>query len=146
MDTKRYETTGPNIVSQSIDGEVIILSLDKGYYFSLRGSGALIWQSLIESHITMEEVFEVLKSRYEVSEQGMWTVLSSFVDQLISEGLIKQSAGIAEKGSGISTHTGQKTPFIEPVLEKYTDMKDLLFLDPIHEIDPAQGWPKKKES
>jgi hypothetical protein len=27
------------------------------------------------------------------------------------------------------------------VLQKYTDMADLLLLDPIHEVD-EQGWPQ----
>jgi hypothetical protein len=32
-------------------------------------------------------------------------------------------------------------PFVAPVLDKYTDMQELLLLDPIHEVD-ASGWPK----
>ena len=30
-------------------------------------------------------------------------------------------------------------------LNRYADMKDLLMLDPIHEVD-EKGWPSKKEA
>ena len=36
-----------------------------------------------------------------------------------------------------------KAVFNAPVLNKYTDMQDLLLLDPIHEVD-ATGWPSIK--
>jgi hypothetical protein len=36
-----------------------------------------------------------------------------------------------------------RTPFMPPELEVFTDMKDLLLLDPIHAIGEA-GWPNKK--
>jgi hypothetical protein len=36
-----------------------------------------------------------------------------------------------------------KSPFEMPKLSKYTDMEDLLALDPIHEVD-EMGWPNAK--
>ena len=33
-----------------------------------------------------------------------------------------------------------RTPFVDPALEKYTDMQDFLLVDPIHEVSDA-GWP-----
>jgi hypothetical protein len=33
-------------------------------------------------------------------------------------------------------------PYQEPKLGKYTDMQELLLLDPVHEVDEA-GWPNK---
>jgi hypothetical protein len=32
---------------------------------------------------------------------------------------------------------------VPPVLERYTDMQELLFLDPIHDVDES-GWPHRK--
>lgn len=32
-------------------------------------------------------------------------------------------------------------PWLMPALEIYSDMQDLLLFDPIHEVDPACGWP-----
>ena len=37
----------------------------------------------------------------------------------------------------------ERLSFEAPILHKYTDMQDLLLLDPIHEVDEA-GWPSVK--
>jgi hypothetical protein len=33
--------------------------------------------------------------------------------------------------------------FVTPCLQKYTDMEELLLIDPIHEIDEV-GWPSAR--
>ena len=35
--------------------------------------------------------------------------------------------------------------FVAPQLHKYTDMQELLLLDPIHDVD-QEGWPATTES
>ncbi len=37
----------------------------------------------------------------------------------------------------------KKKSFCLPIIEKYTDLEELLLLDPIHEVDES-GWPKQK--
>ena len=54
-----------------------------------------------------------------------------FLDWLESDGY--------RKAVGTSSKT-EKLGFEAPILQKYTDMQDLLLLDPIHEVDEA-GWP-----
>jgi hypothetical protein len=34
-----------------------------------------------------------------------------------------------------------KERFEEPALEGFTDLEDLLLLDPVHEVEPSRGWP-----
>ena len=45
------------------------------------------------------------------------------------------------QGSQVNINTSQDD-FTNPVLEKFTDMAELLLLDPIHEVDDS-GWPNK---
>ena len=33
----------------------------------------------------------------------------------------------------------------KPTIDSYGDLQDLLLLDPIHEIAPEAGWPKRRE-
>ena len=39
----------------------------------------------------------------------------------------------------------KKMRFEAPALQVYTDMEDLLLLDPIHEVD-EMGWPSAKQN
>jgi hypothetical protein len=43
----------------------------------------------------------------------------------------------------LSQMDGKQQEFSRPILTKYTDMKELLLLDPIHEVDET-GWPNPK--
>ena len=38
----------------------------------------------------------------------------------------------------------EKPIFQAPSLQKYTDMEEMLALDPIHEVDEEMGWPSAK--
>jgi hypothetical protein len=38
-------------------------------------------------------------------------------------------------------NSGVRPTFESPTLAKFTDMEDLLLLDPVHEVSPDQGWP-----
>ena len=35
-------------------------------------------------------------------------------------------------------------PFQPPVFERFTDMEDLLLMDPVHEAEDEKGWPHAK--
>jgi hypothetical protein len=74
--------------------------------------------------------------------------VEAFIETLRRESLIvplegepAKSAAVPEQEASVS----EKRPdFIPPKLRKYTDMQDLLLLDPIHEVD-EQGWPIAKD-
>ena len=44
--TDRYEPAGSDIVSEEIDGEVIIVNLRNGNYYSLTQSATVIWAGI----------------------------------------------------------------------------------------------------
>lgn len=71
--------------------------------------------------------------------------METFVSKLIDEQLILAANGEqpAASSKGNEQPSPSPVPFEPPVLEKYTDMQDLLLLDPIHEVDDT-GWPKRK--
>ena len=72
-------------------------------------------------------------------EQGLRWLL----DQLLKENLIVPAP---EGRSGMSESIdsgGDRLLFSDPVFEKYDDMADLILLDPVHEIDQEEGWPKR---
>ena len=41
-----------------------------------------------------------------------------------------------------TTASGETSPFVTPTLSRYTEMQDLLLLDPIHDVDDS-GWPRR---
>ena len=125
--TDRLAPNEPDIASKIIDGEAILIDLSTGAYFSLRDTGAVIWQAL-RGHRTEHEIRQVLEHLYGSDAAGVATDLGAFLAELAAERLIRVSteSGVVEvSDSAIPSHG-----YAAPVLEKFTDMEELLALDP----------------
>ena len=141
----RFRVTGPKIVHEVFDDEVVIINLDTGTYYSVEGVAAEIWTRI--DGATVKEIVDDLTSRYQTDEQEVAPSVIRFLDELQGEGLIvpgERPRIRAAEGPGT---TAQARPgngqFHAPVLRKFDDMQELLLLDPIHDFDDA-GWPIAK--
>jgi hypothetical protein len=130
---------GPEIVHETVDGEVIAIDLADGSYYSLAGSGPVIWE-LLAHGVSEAEISTALAGRFEAEEAEISAAVSALLGQLRENGLIVSEVG-TETGAPVVVGPDEKAPFEAPRLERYTDMKDYFLLDPIHEVDSA-GWPR----
>lgn len=128
---------------ESFDGEVILVHMRTGKYFSLRGSGQAIWD-LVEAGCGSEEIGERLIASCEGDEREILMSVQSLLDELVLEGLIGPLPVAPTATAAVAPAlTVAKKAFEPPVLVRYTDMQELLLLDPIHDVD-ATGWPTRK--
>ena len=139
-------TVNPKIVSETIDGEVIILNLDRGRYYSLTLAGADAWEAIGRS-ASADEIVGALLARYDGTRNAVEQAVDQLLDDLRREELILPLPPGAERasppGSASAAPDGgreHRPVFQAPVLQTFTDMEDLLLLDPIHEVDES-GWP-----
>ncbi len=130
---------GPEIVHETVDGEVIAIDLANGSYYSLAGSGLVVWE-LLALGASEAEIHTALAARFEAEDAEIRAAVSALLGQLQENGLIVSEAGTTP-GTPPAASSGAKAPFEAPRLERYTDMKDYFLLDPIHEVDTA-GWPR----
>jgi hypothetical protein len=133
----RFKVNTPPVIHQTLDGEVIVVDLDSGTYFSIAGTGAEIWAA-IEAGATAEEASAAMQRRYGDAGERIAAAVSRFVGELVSDDLIVAAADRTDAPSLNEAPAAE--PFAEPTLVRYTDMQELLMLDPIHEVD-EQGWP-----
>ena len=137
--TTRLRVNSPNVIYETIEGEVILIDLKTGTYYSLRDSGAAVWQA-IEQGAGEDGIAAELRSRYDASEGEIRAAVRRLLDELEREGLVRAEEGEAAPTAPASGNGAGRLPFAAPVLEKHTDMQDLILLDPVHEVG-AQGWP-----
>lgn len=146
----RFEPAGQDVVSEEIDGEVVIVNLNNGNYYSLAQSAAVIWAGIQEG-MTLEQIRNRLHLRYTGETGVMDQGLTDLIQALEAERLIARQTG-SEVESSIQAAEEevlvdhQKEAFLPPVFERFTDMKDLLLLDPVHEAEDDKGWPHAKEN
>lgn len=137
----RFSINERDVIAESVDGEVIIINLNSGAYYSSLGSGDAIWQRLAAG-LSVGEVLESLSSGYGVPSQAMEPEVARFLERLQAEELL---APDTTRSAAEASFDPPAAPYIAPDLQKYTDFEDLLKLDPIHEVHEAAGWPVQKQ-
>ena len=149
MSEPRLRVNAPQVIHETIDGEVIIINLTTGNYYSVKGSGSDVWDVVAGSPgLTADDVVAAVGTRVDRPVAEIAREVESFLEDLRTEGLVVGDPAI---GAGVATlaaigPTGdgaERRPFAPPVLEKYSDMQDLVLLDPVHEVDPT-GWPQQR--
>ena len=126
-----YRINSPGVIHETIDDEVVIINLDKGHYYSLDGCGARIWTGLIGG-VAPADVAAGFEGDAATAVAGVRELAA----ELEAEGLIVP----AEGDSPAPLPDGPTLTFEAVKLQRYSDMEELLLLDPIHEVD-QQGWP-----
>ena len=141
MTSRFFRIPGTAVVHEYLDDEVIIANLDSGIYYSARGVGISIWELLVAGH-TQGSAQALLAERYPSASEGLGSALREFVLDACNERLLIEAA--AEESTIVIAQQEIHYPqtYQPPVLEKYEEMKDLLLLDPVHEVD-EQGWPSR---
>ncbi len=134
---QRYEVNKPEVVDESVDGEVLIVHLGTGNYYSARGSGEAIWQ-LFAGGNTVGEIVASINGGAPPAEAR--AAVEHFLGTLQQEELVRP-----RRAASPPVASAEPLPaFTSPLLEKYTDMQELLLLDPIHDVDDETGWPGTK--
>ena len=150
MDLKmKLQMNTPQVISEIIEGEVILIDLEMGFYYSLNRVGADIWR-MVAQNATGEAIVETMLSRYEGDPRQIRREVTEMIQQMADAALlveyVPEISGTIPENQAIEDNRdsgGDKIRFESPILEKYTDLQDLLLLDPIHEVD-GSGWPHQE--
>ena len=136
-----YEINTPHVISESLGNETVIINLETGTYHNLNSNAAQIWQNL-QQPIASETLLNAINVEDTAFATTVNQAVFDFIAQLLEQGLIRVS--INEP----ITHPCPSIVLSDSVLvcETFTDMQDLLGLDPIHDADPSAGWPQQPQT
>lgn len=141
----RYRVNRPDVIDELFEDEYVIVNLRNGAYYGLKDAGSVIWGQ-VAAGATRAEILATLLQHYESDPAPLDTAVQDLLTQLQQETLIVPQSSPAASAPADSTTAavaGARVPFVKPVLEKYTDMEQVLLLDPIHEVDDT-GWPSRR--
>ena len=147
MAASKYRVKSPPVVAETLDGEATIVDLESGTYYALNESGTLIWDQLIRGNST-DAVAEGLAARYAIEPEASREAVDELARDLLERELIVPLGegdsvppeAVNGAGRNGAARNGSTPAFSPPKLSIYTDMQELLLLDPVHEVDEA-GWP-----
>jgi hypothetical protein len=145
--TAKFRINTPHVVAETLDGEATIVDLDSGTYYALNESGSLIWDELIGGSTTSEATSAFART-YDLDDEDAERAVEKLVTRLTDAKLIVDAGDGGSNGAAAAVATatsstnGSRRAYAEPELSAYTDMQELLLLDPIHEVDES-GWPSQ---
>jgi hypothetical protein len=138
----RLAVAGSHVISETIEGETVVINLDSGIYFCLGGTASEVWEAAMAGS-TLSQLAARLEARYEVDGPTIQRSLEDFLSEIQADGLLRRDPSGAPPAPTSSDRGGERTPFVPPTVQRFTDIKDLLLLDPIHEVDD-RGWPSAR--
>lgn len=127
---------------ENIDNEIIVIDIQTGNYFHLTGSGQSIWL-LLQQQPTTEAIIAAFEGRFPAQRPLIADAIRQFVQQLKDAALVMDADDVDEPQTLSLDVLPADSEFMPPQLITYTNMSDLLLLDPIHDVDD-KGWPHKK--
>ena len=143
MQKFEYRINTPKVAHQTIDQETIIIDFESGAYYSINGVGSLVWESVAKG-MSVKQIIDLITQRYSGQREIIEQEVKDFLEELRNETLLvtkkdSTSTYLSSENGPIYTSV-ERLSYTSPSFQKYTDMQDLLLLDPIHEVDD-EGWP-----
>jgi hypothetical protein len=141
IDEKRY-------LSDTLADETIVMDMLEGRLFLFETGAAVLWNNLLKGS-TKSVLLDEIESRY---GHVALKEVDVFLERLMTLGLLSEVNGDEVLPSDVPVNTAtDMTPNAqveqwpnelgELSLTEYDDMTSIITMDPIHDVDPNQGWP-----
>ena len=140
---QHFRTDTNQVSFERFEDETVAVQFETGNYYSLNRSADIVWDLFIKG-LSLNEVLNNLQLYFSGYSNVFENDIEEFVQNLLKEKLIVQ---MEEDETIVSdwnpSHAGPLVPYEKPRIETFSDMKDLLLLDPIHDVDET-GWPSPR--
>ena len=124
----RLALASEEIAGKVIDGEAIVMHLGTGAYYSMNPVASRIWELCEQGH-PLAEVATSISRSFSVDSDTAEADVLKLAQELVEEGLlVPSSANGTHPTPADPQGTGRE--YATPELEKYSDMAELLALDP----------------
>jgi len=87
MNLNQTITLSPDVISQEVSGETVLLDLESENYFGLDEVGTRIWQLIKETN-DLKAIYDTLLTEYDVKEERLQQDLDTLRSEISGLGLI----------------------------------------------------------
>ena len=116
------------VAGEVIDGEAVLINLSSGTYYTMDNVGAAVW-SMIERGYSLAEMSDRLAPAYIVDREKILGDLRDLARDLLEQSLVVVDRD-ASSESGEVEVSANGSSYASPILNRYTDMAEVLALDP----------------
>lgn len=87
MNLNQTITLSPDVISQEVSGETVLLDLESENYYGLDEVGTRIWQLIKETN-DLQAIYQTLLAEYEVKEERLQQDLDTLLAEISGLGLV----------------------------------------------------------
>ena len=123
--------------SDTLEGETVLIDATRGHLFLCSGIASHIWHVFIEGQ-SSEALIAAVVQRY---GDAAMAPTRAFITELERAEMLTdvKPPTVADASPG-----DWPSVFAPPSMERFEDIADIIQMDPIHDVDHAQGWPKRR--
>ena len=93
MNLNQNISLSPDVISQEVSGETVLLDLESENYFGLDAIGTRIWQLIKETN-ELQSIFDTLLEEYDVSDERLRLDITALLTEIEGLGLVKLEARV----------------------------------------------------
>jgi hypothetical protein len=129
----RLQPNDEEVIGKVLDGEAIVINLATGSYYAIPDVGGVIWQA-VEERRSLEEIAVRVSASYEVSVEQARVDVLALAERLMQERIVMLAADAPADDAAPEPTRGpspaRRAPYAAPQLTAFSDMRNLLALDP----------------
>ena len=137
MESQNYQLNGATMFADVTDGTAIIINSATGIYYGMNGFGTVIYENL-QAGSSTGDIVDAVKSIPGVSD-GFDSAFEKFIASLVGYEIVLPVENMEPRAAVIDPAVAKRDDFV-PECTEYQDVQELLFADPIHEVDVDEGW------
>jgi len=81
----------PTILATDMDGDLVMMNIERGEYVGLKGIGPRLW-ALLEQPGSVDDLVAVVTREYEIDDATCRRDIQGFLDQMIAKGMVLECA------------------------------------------------------
>ncbi len=126
----------PDVIDEVFEGEAVLVNLATGFYFALNADATRVWRALAGG-TAWAAVADAAAAEAGADPAVVRSVVTAFLAELAGHALVTLDGEVP------AAEPAPADLAFAPALQAFSDMEDLLLLDPIHDIDvDGTGWPQ----
>lgn len=133
------------VSSEDFDGEMVAVNFSTGKYYGMKGCAHDIWR-MLGTPVSVDEISSGICDIYGTKRAEVQGVITEFIETLRTEDILLEISERPANGHVFCPTSLLGQAYEAPVLEIYSDLQELIMLDPVHEADPEQGWPLRRQA
>ena len=81
----------PDLIASDMDGDTVMMSIERGEYYGISGVGSRVWE-LLEQPVTLADIIAIICAEFDIDQTTCQTDMEQFLSELQSLEIVSQPA------------------------------------------------------